>query len=35
MELLQNILTVLTDASLWLLVGLLFAGLVKAWIPEV
>ncbi|MBT3197762.1 MAG: SO_0444 family Cu/Zn efflux transporter, partial [Gammaproteobacteria bacterium] len=34
MELLQNILTVLTDASLWLLVGLLFAGLVKAWIPE-
>jgi len=25
---------VLTDASLWLLVGLLFAGLIKAWVPE-
>lgn len=32
--LLQNTLDVLTDASLWLLVGLLFAGLVKAWIPD-
>ncbi len=34
MELLHNILDVLNDASLWLLVGLLFAGLIKAWVPE-
>ena len=34
MELLHNILDVLNDASLWLLVGLLSAGLIKAWIPE-
>ncbi|MBT7307686.1 MAG: permease, partial [Gammaproteobacteria bacterium] len=30
----QNTLSVLLDASLWLLVGLLFAGLIKAWIPD-
>ncbi len=34
MTLLHNILDVLNDASLWLLLGLLSAGLIKAWIPE-
>lgn len=34
MELLNNLIHVLNDASLWLLVGLLSAGLIKAWIPE-
>ncbi|HIJ23394.1 MAG: SO_0444 family Cu/Zn efflux transporter [Gammaproteobacteria bacterium] len=30
----HNTLTILMDASLWLLLGLLFAGLIRAWIPE-
>lgn len=33
-ELLQNSLTLYLDAAPWLLLGLLVAGLLKAWLPE-